>query len=173
MEPSAHSMAHHTFRRLVGRSMAREGVFIFVLTILLLLIACEQQKKDEYKIIEYVKVEGVCFEDHVNQPDNYSGRIVHWYNVTQNVHGRYGSVHQPTIDTKKIHERVKERVENPYKYHPPFMITFRDLTQEEITGNQLHLKGISNSPAEPGESSYASTCVLSVVERLDHLPEEP
>ena len=138
--------------------------------VLVLLVACEEERpKDESQFIEYIEVRGTCSEDHVKQSADYEGSIVHWYNVTKNRHARYGNVHQ----WGEITERIMEEVKNPHRYYPPPAVDFNDLDQDQITGDELHLKGISDHlGGEQGDAGphYETTCDLKVVRRLDHLP---
>jgi hypothetical protein len=129
--------------------------------------ACDQDPpKRNYKFVEYVAVRGTCFEDHVKQQANYEGSLVHWRDLDKGYDSRYGSVHRIGLLANTL-----EEVRNPNKYYPPFMVTFSGLSGEEISGHTLTLKGIS-SRTEAGPE-YESTCLLTVTERLDHLPGKP
>ncbi len=128
------------------------------------LIGCrKEEKKDEYKFIEYIKVEGICGEDHAKTQGKYSGEIVHWYNVTKDTHSRYGFVSH----WSSIEERFSN-AKDPYKYTLPFTIEFHNLRPEDLVGDELHLKGISSRTDSDKENR--ATCVLKVIERLDYLP---
>jgi len=143
---------------------------ILLLISLALVAGCEKPQ-DEYKFVQFMKVEGECSEDHVKQVAKYKGEIVHWFNVTKNSHSRYGSVHnEESLDV----EKMLEGIQDPYKYRPPFIIVFEDLEQEEISGEQLKLKGISDhiGTGEGSGPQYWATCTLRVVQRLDHLPSD-
>ncbi len=49
---------------------------VIVLAMLFMMVACsEKQPKDEYEFIEYLKVEGTCYENHVNVSAAYSGSL--------------------------------------------------------------------------------------------------
>lgn len=142
------------------------------LAVLLIFISgCEQKRStDDYRFVEYIKVEGECFEDHVQRPARYMGEIVHWHNTTKDTHSRYGSVHH--WNSMKP-ETLLAHLQDPYSYKPPFTVSFHDLREGEIAGGSLRLRGISehlgrdeNSPG----ASYWTTCDLTVLERLDHMP---
>jgi hypothetical protein len=130
----------------------------------------EAAKSDEYRFVEYLKIEGECYEDHVKRPAKYTGSLVHWYNSTKAIHSRYGSVHQwESIKPEKLLESIQE----PYTYKPPFTVSFQGLKEEEIAGDMLRLKGISEhlGKAENTEGPrYWATCEMKVLERLDHIP---
>ena len=135
---------------------------------------CEQKKRsdDVYRFVEYVRLEGECFEDHVKRPARYVGEIVHWHNTTKNTHSRYGSVHH--WDSTKP-EALTARIQDPYSYKPPFTVSFDDLRAEEIAGTTLRLKGISKHLGNEENSSgpsYWTTCDVRVLERLDHIPRK-
>jgi len=144
---------------------------VILLLISLALVAGCEKPRDEYKFVEFIKVEGECSEDHVKQLAKYKGEIVHWFNVTRNSHSRYGSVHnEESYDL----EQTLESIHDPYKYRPPFTIDFDDLKQEEISGEQLNLKGISEhtGTGEDSGPQYWATCTLRVVQRFDHFPSD-
>jgi len=137
-----------------------------MLLLLMIALGCskkEENLEDEKKLIEYIRVEGVCREDHTNVQEEYSGSIVHWHNITKDTHARYGSVDRE-LDTDEV------SVKNQYKYFPPFMIELSDLKPEDLVGDELHLKGTSGRLDSP--KSYEATCTLKVVKRLDHLPSD-
>src|SRR6266508_1681456 len=97
-----------------------------VVVLIVIGIACNNPKKDEYKIIDKIEVEGTCFEDHVKQQANYKGSIVHWHNITKNIHSWYGSVHNwESMKSEKLFESIND----PYKYNPPFTIEFHNLNK--------------------------------------------
>ena len=141
-----------------------------VILLIVIALGCgrkEEQAKDEMKRIEYIIVEGICGEDHTNVKGKYSGSIDHLHNITKDIHYRYGHVsHRRSVD-----ERIDEgrySVENQYKYFLPYMIKFRKLKPEDLVGDELHLKGVSEST--DFSERYEATCVLKVIKRLDYLP---
>jgi len=78
-------------------------------------IGCDEDRNkssNKYKLIEYVAVEGECWEDHVKQSAipqvKYQGELVHWENQTKKTHSRYGSV--TNWETLNI---ILEEIENP------------------------------------------------------------
>lgn len=147
--------------------------FVIVLGMLFIMVACsEQQPKDEYKFIEYLKVEGTCYENHVKISANYSGSFVHWYNKTKDQHSRYGSVHHTeALTTEKLNEKIK----NPYKYYPPFSVEFGVIPPDQFSKVEMKLNGISkHMPQRESEEGarYEATCILRVLERLDYLPSD-
>ncbi len=149
-----------------------QNITIVLCTIFILSACSEEKPKDEYKLIEYLKVEGTCSENHVKESANYAGSLVHWYNVTEDRHYRYGSVqHTASLDP----ERIIEKVKNPYKYYPPFSIDFMNITPDNFSKEEVELKGISeHTPKGQSEEGarYEATCKLRVIERLDHLPSD-
>jgi len=48
------------------------------------------------------------------------------------------------------------------------MIKFRKLKPEDLVGDELHLKGVSERLNS--SERYEATCVLKVIKRLDYLP---
>ncbi|MCT0204929.1 hypothetical protein KQ302_07435 [Synechococcus sp. CS-602] len=137
----------------------------------LVLQACSEEKpKDEYKFIEYLKVEGTCYENHVREAGGYSGDLVHWYNETKDQHSRYGSVH---LSDFLVPEKMVEKIKNPYKYYLPFTVSFGGISQVKYSQSEMRLEGISEHTSK-GESKEGmkceATCTLSVTERLDYLP---
>lgn len=138
---------------------------------LLILSACSEEKpKDEYEFMEYLKVEGTCYENHVKESGHYSGSLVHWYNKTKAQHFRYGAVHH-TVPL--VPEKMIEEIKNPYKYYLPFSVSFQNIPQSQYSQSEMKLDGISEHTPK-GESEegkkYEAACMLSVTERLDYLP---
>lgn len=146
---------------------------VLAASILLSVLGCENKKqKDEFKFIEWLKISGTCYEDHVRQTSKYEGSLVHWFNVTRKQDDVYGSVHNPESATV---ENVVKRVENPYKYSPPFTIAFWEILPAQVEGKTMTLKGVSSQlgdHAQGGGQEYEATCELTVLERRDHLPKD-
>ena len=148
-------------------------LLIFSVVVFSLMAAgCGQKREaeDEYRLVEYIKVEGECSEDHVKRSAKYDGEIVHWHNLTKDSDSRYGSVHNQDSVTP---EAIAARIQHPYDYAPPFTVEFSDLRQEDIAGTTLRLKGISEHLGTGDRVSgprYWTTCDVRVVERLDHVP---
>jgi hypothetical protein len=117
--------------------------FIHAIVCLLIVAssACNQNEKPNgHRFIEYLAVEGECFEDHVKQPARFTGELVHWYNETTNTHSRYGAVHNwASMEIDKMLEEIKD----PYKYRPPFTVTFGSLTPEQFSSDKIKANGIS------------------------------
>ncbi|MDO9530830.1 MAG: hypothetical protein Q7O12_01695 [Deltaproteobacteria bacterium] len=153
---------------------AKTGVVVAIILILISNGCDNRRSKDEYKFIEYIEVEGNCYEDHVKQSANYKGDIVHWYNITKNIHSIYGSV--STFDVISGNEMIKniiERNNDPYKYYPPDIIELSDLSKEDIGNDVLNIKGISRHSGKDMNSvgpRYKATCNLKVTCRLNYLP---
>jgi hypothetical protein len=128
------------------------------------------EPEDVHEFIEFVRVEGHCYEDHVRQSAPYNGSFVHHYNKTQDVHSRYGSVlHlEPTEEL----DYLSERHEQPHKYYPPMTVRFEDIPQQVLMRSQMNLKGLSEhfTGDDDRGPQYETTCELSVTERLDYLP---
>jgi hypothetical protein len=141
---------------------------ILIITNILLIGCKREEKKDEYKFIEYIKVEGIGGDDHARIKGKYEGEIVHWYNVTKDTHSRYGSVSYIHKDTDDYVNNVIDSVKNPHKYKPPHIIDFQDLKPEDLIGDELLLKGISKHLDY--DKQYEATCALKVIERLDYFP---
>jgi hypothetical protein len=137
----------------------------------LIFLSCTQSsQKDEYKFIEYIKVEGTCYEDHVRQSAPYSGSFVHWYNKTEEKHRRYGGVIHTEYVTK---EGIRQQIQRPYRYFPPLSVDLWNIPKEQFELSEMTLHGISKHTSEVDSEErvrYESTCRLKVTERLDHLP---
>jgi hypothetical protein len=143
---------------------------IALLSLMLLVLGCKPNSpKDEYELIEFLRVEGSCSEDHVGQVESYAGDLVHWYNKTRDTHSRYGAVHNWTqIDVDKLVARSQD----PYSYVAPFTVEFSDISADQFAGQTMGLSGVSTHVGD-GETegpSYRATCRLTVLERLDHNP---
>ena len=144
-----------------------------------LLVACSEEsprERDEFKFIERIEVIGTCREDHVRPlPEHtaqYSGSIVHWFNVTKNEYSHAGYVQEELrVD---IDENLKE-AEWPYKYYPPFTVEFYyPKSADELASDTLTLKGVSHHIPIPiredgSGARYEATCELKVTRRLDCL----
>jgi len=145
----------------------------FMVSIFFFFLGCESKepKKDEFKLVEWLKIGGTCYEDHVRQSFKYEGSLVHWLNLTKKEDDVYGSVHNFEIAKA---ENVAERVKHPYKYSPPFIIVFRDISLAQVDGKTMTLKGISEhlSENEQGDGPrYESTCEVTVLKRRDSIPK--
>jgi hypothetical protein len=128
--------------------------------------ACnEQRPKDKYELVEYLRVEGTCFENHVREPAKYFGELVHWRDLTERRDMRYGFVRRP-IDVTEMAREIK----NPNKYFPPNGVQFYGLTAKDISGDVLTLTGLSDQNKE--SKSYESTCMLTVLKRLNYFPPD-
>ncbi len=138
---------------------------ILLISSIFLIGGRKEEKKDEYIFIEYIKVKGICGENHTKIQGKYEGEIVHRYNVTKGTHLIYGHVHHRT----SIDESFSD-INNPYKYTLPLSIEFWVLKPEDLVGDELHLKGISSRI--DSDKQYKATCVLKVIERLDYLPSK-
>jgi hypothetical protein len=146
--------------------------------------ACtDERAKQEDKVLQYVEVKGLCRDDHANQSAEYTGNLVHRFNVTKNEHRIYGVVTNQASSAppeQKIANTVKT-VTQPYKYIPPFSIELVEPTPELITGESFTVKGISQHMPQPHQYSgstkeligaqYEATCDLRVLRRLDHLSD--
>ena len=134
-------------------------------------MGCQQKPaKDEYRLIEHIEVAGQCHENHVAQSAEYKGSLVHWFNVTNGKHNVYGGV-----DSAEDLDKVSEETANPNKYHPPVIVTFDDITPEQVAQPEFSLSGTSCRPGGTlgcNEPQYETSCRLKVVRRLDHLPED-
>jgi len=125
----------------------------------------EQSPKDTYKLVEFLQVEGICFENHVREPAKYRGELVHWHNVTKRNDSRYGFVRRP-INVSEMVEEIK----NPNKYFAPDSVQFWGLTAQDIAGDVLKLPGLSSHNDQ--SKRYQATCTLTVLKRLDHFPSD-
>jgi hypothetical protein len=128
---------------------------------------------DDYKLVEYLEVKGICFENHARRPDKYVGSLVHWFNKTKNIHNRYGSV-STFGNGRDLVEESLERAKSPYKYFPPFSIEFDAIPESLFILPTFRIQGISSDSSidETGvNTGYESTCVLQVLKRLDQMPE--
>ena len=152
--------------RIILRALA---IFILMGT------GCDQDRKkssDKYNFVEYVAVEGECWEDHVKQsviPQvKYRGELVHWENQTKKTHSRYGSVtNWETLNT------IIEEIETPNRYYPPFIVQFDDIGEKDFSSDRMRLSGISrHSGNEGNRPGYKTTCVLKAVKRLDRIPPD-
>jgi len=79
----------------------------------------EQRPKDKYELVEFLRVEGTCFENHVRDQAKYIGELVHWRDLAAREDMRYGFVRRP-IDVSEMAREFK----NPNKYFPPDGIQF-------------------------------------------------
>jgi hypothetical protein len=136
---------------------------------LVLVTACGQDRpKDQYSLIEYVEVQGSCFEDHVRQTGKYVGSIVHWRNMTKNTERRYGSVNRWPSN-----EEMVEKVGSPHKYFLPSIIAFDDVAGDDLHRPNFTAKGLSEHVTARSDNSgphYEATCHLTVVKRSPTLP---
>ena len=158
---------------------------LFLLAACLLLAAAKSQAAppEEFKFVAYLEVQGQCLEDRVRQAPGYdsggyatpgynvaySGDIVHWLNVRENVHVIHGSVYD-----NLAHDRIVPRLEYPNRYPPPFAIEFIQVDARRIVGDTLRLHGISDHSSGKNDSKgprYPATCTLKVIRRLLHIPE--
>lgn len=117
--------------------------------ILFILSCTKEPPKDESEFIEFLKVQGLCFENHVQMTAEYEGSFVHWYNKKDDSHSRYGSVMHTTAV-----EDIVEKIQNKNKYYPPFLITFWDIPPDKFSQSKMILNGISrhisNTESEEG-----------------------
>lgn len=143
---------------------------IALLPLMVLVLGCKPNSpKDEYKLIEFLRVEGSCSEDHVGQVESYTGELVHWYNKTRDTHSRYGSVHAwNQLDVDAIFAASQD----PHSYVAPFTVEFSDISADRFAGQTMSLTGVSThlGDGETEGASYRATCQLTVLERLDHNP---
>lgn len=156
-----------------GLAVMLNKLVVLTTAVFLLMCGCEnKQQNDEFKFIEWLKISGTCYEDHVRQPSQYEGSLVHWFNVTKQQDDVYGSVHSPESTTV---QNMVNRLENPYKYSPPFAIEFWQVPPVLLEEKIMMLKGVSRQlGAHEHEDSakYESTCEVTVLERRDHLPKD-
>ena len=164
-----------------GRAMSA----FFLLAACLLLAVADSQgaAPDEYKFVAYLEVQGTCIEDRVQlSPGDasrgyatpgydavYSGDIVHWLNVKNNVHVIHGTVYD-----NLAHDRIVPRLEYPNRYPPPFAIEFVQVDARRIVGDTLRLHGISDHSSGKTDAKgprYSATCTLKVVRRLFYIPD--
>ena len=158
----------------------------FLLAACLLLAVAESQgaTSDEYKFVAYLEVQGTCIEDRVRLSPGYdsrgyaspgynpiySGDIVHWLNVKDNVHVIHGSV-QDDFAHDIIDPR---RPRYPNKYSTPFAIDFIQVEARRIIGDTLSLHGISDHSSGKTDAKglrYPATCTLTVSRRLFYIPD--
>lgn len=146
-------------------------VRVILILAILVIGGCNQTpQSDQYQFVEYLRVEGECYEDHVKQRAHYTGQLVHWHNKAKNVHSRHGSVHH---FAGMAPEKMIEAIKNQYKYQPPFTISFANIPAEQFSSDNLNLNGISEHLGKDGEgggSKYRASCALKVTKRLDHIP---
>lgn len=147
-----------------------QSIWVSLITALVLTACTEDKPEDEYEFIEYLKVEGTCYENHVKESGSYTGSLYHWHNITKDKHSRHGFVlDNASFDPETSFERVK----NPYKYSVPFIVRFQGISQDKYSQSAMTLEGISKhtSTVESKDGrQYETTCMLSVTERLDNLP---
>jgi len=148
----------------------KKSMSIYCLSICLLGGCSQEEPKDDNKFVQHVSLKRSCYENHVKQPAQYSGSLVHWHNLTKNTHSYYGSVHH---DEALSHENLMRTIERPYEYTPPFIVSFWEVPPSEFSKQELVLEGISEHVAKDGRSEgpqYKATCNLVAIERLDYLP---
>jgi hypothetical protein len=107
-----------------------------------------------------MQAQGNCREDHVTQGGSYIGDFVDWRRRATGKDSRYGSV------TSADQDLAIERVKDPTSYHPPFIISFEEVSESDWKSTSFTLHGISD------DSGYKATCNLTVIRRLDHLPTD-
>jgi hypothetical protein len=135
-------------------------------------VGCDDKKDEpQYTLVEYVKIEGRCHENHVQEWGNYRGSIVHWHNDTDGTNSRYGSV----MNTEAMSGQLIDEIEHPNRYRPPFMVQLWDVPAEMLTKQQMVLAGISEPVAAEENSKvpgYESTCEVAVVSRAHEFPPD-
>lgn len=157
-------------------------IVIRVLAMCILIgIGCDQDRNkssDKYRLVDYVAVEGECWEDHVKQlaigQAKYRGELVHWENQTKKTHSRYGWVtNLETSDTAKLLAEIEREIENPNRYYPPSHVEFDDIAQEDFSADKMRLSGVSSHSSNEGNRpGYETTCIVNAAKRLDHIPPD-
>jgi hypothetical protein len=139
--------------------------------VFLLGVGCEKDERrlsNEYKFVEYVAVAGECQEDHIERiarnRGKYSGSLVHWYIQKKNLHMRYGSV-----VNKNQGENLRDEIRNPDQYYPPYSVTFDYIPKSEFDSDRMKISGRAIHLKSEG---YKTTCDLTVIRRLDHIPAD-
>jgi hypothetical protein len=142
-----------------------------VFALLVLIVSCESKSPplDQYKFLEYVAVQGECREDHVTESAHYEGSILHSFNVSKDRHEMSGSV------TNNDFAKFESSVLNPYKYYPPFSVTFSGLAPVEISQDKFMVQGLSvDIRCGPGRSAsdchgpqYETHCSFIRTKRLE------
>lgn len=146
------------------RALTLLGVAILVGAGILLLATKHNKPMPHHTLLEVIDVKGTCKEDHVQQAATYSGQVVRWRNDDTGEVSTYGSV------TRGIGQSALEEVQNPTKYHPPFMVEFWRI---DIDTNQPSwlIHGVSDQGE--GRNGYATTCKLVVTNRGTELVPKP
>lgn len=113
-------------------------IYVIVLLIATVLGCGKEEKlEDKYRLVKTIKVEGICGEDHTTVKGKYSGDISLYYVKDKDTYSYVGLLFRDR-DPKEGYE-----VGNLYKYELPPSIVLNKLTQEDLIGDELHLKGIS------------------------------
>lgn len=122
------------------------------------------------EFVEWLEVEGTCQEDHVNKPGNYSGELVHYRNKATGKASRYGHV----TNSADMVESVLAHAKDPNSYQTPFIVSFDDITESDLTEQSFMLHGVAEHvTSENGDGPrYKATCNLAVTKRLDRFPSD-
>jgi hypothetical protein len=144
-------------------------LFVVVLCMAAFLVMRLRDTTEEEKrrFVEYVKVQGICYEDHVQRAGRYRGDLVSYYTDGDQAREYYGSV------TRVRGIIDKARMEHSNKSYPPVTIELSSVQERDIHKNVFFANGSVNSSSEYGEQGYEAACILRVVERLDQYLSEP
>lgn len=143
--------------------------YLLMMALCLLSMSCEskQQKDSRFKTVEYIKVDGICKEDHVKPGvgiAEYSGFIDRYIDKQ----GNTGILCNMMMTKESSDKMFANITKNPTGYAPPVGIRFINIPEDQIKGDRMIIKGISTND---NDHSYPTTCDVTVVERLDHWPE--
>ena len=98
--------------------------------------------------------------------DSYTGELIHWRNRVTKGSKRYGSV------TNSDEPTGTARLIDPNSYHPPVTISFSSISKRDFSAAAFTLHGFSVDVGDALSGGYRSTCELTVLRRLNHMPTD-
>jgi len=124
-----------------------------------------QTTKGEYKLKEFIDLQGECWENHVGQHAKYAGQIVRYQSVETGKISTYGFLFRPWSAEQAIYETT-----HPTVYHTAAIMEF-----PEIGIGTDQPKWVIHGVSDRGENvqGYDSTCNVDVVKRGMELREAP
>lgn len=134
------------------------GLSVVFLSVMAVSGCDEQKPKKQHTLLEIIRVQASCFEDHVRLADTYAGQIVRWKSITSGEVTIYGYVN----NTKDPVQRALALLEKPNSYQTPSVVEFQ-IVEADTNQASWSQPGISNFGE--GKLRYASTCQIEVMGR--------